>query len=48
VPVHARVIEGAERDAIYAEQAKRFPQFAEYEKKTTRDIIPVVELTPAE
>jgi deazaflavin-dependent oxidoreductase (nitroreductase family) len=46
VPVHARVVEGEERDSIYAEQARRFPQFAEYEKKTTRDIIPVIELTP--
>lgn len=45
VPVHARVLEGDERNTVYAEQAKRFPQFAEYEKKTTRDIIPVVELT---
>lgn len=44
VPVRARVVEGDERDAIYAEQARRFPQFAGYEKKTTRDIIPVVEL----
>src|SRR6218665_979668 len=44
VPVQARVLEGAERDTTYAEQARRFPQFAEYEKKTTRDIIPVVEL----
>lgn len=46
VPVRARVLEGAERDTTYAEQARRFPQFAQYEEKTTRDIIPVVELTP--
>ena len=45
VPVRARVLEGDERDAIYAEQARRFPQFAEYEQKTTRDVIPVVALT---
>lgn len=45
VAVHARVLEGAERDTVYAEQARRFPQFAAYEEKTTRDIIPVVELT---
>jgi deazaflavin-dependent oxidoreductase (nitroreductase family) len=44
VPVHARVLEGAERDMIYAEQAKLFPQFAAYQAKTTRTI-PVVELT---
>jgi deazaflavin-dependent oxidoreductase (nitroreductase family) len=37
---------GAERDRIYAEQARRRPQFAEYEQKTTRKI-PVVLLTPA-
>lgn len=46
VPVHARVVEGSDRDTIYAEQARRFPQFAGYEEKTTREIIPVVELTP--
>ncbi|MGB3338341.1 MAG: nitroreductase family deazaflavin-dependent oxidoreductase [Devosia sp.] len=45
IPVHARVVEGDERTAIYAEQARRFPQFAGYEEKTTREIIPVVELT---
>lgn len=39
----ATVVEGAERDRIYAEQAKNFPQFAEYEKRTTRKI-PVVAL----
>jgi len=45
VPVTARVVEGEARDAIYAEQARRFPQFAEYEQKTTRETIPVIELT---
>jgi deazaflavin-dependent oxidoreductase (nitroreductase family) len=45
IPMRARVVEGEERDIIYAEQARRFPQFAGYEEKTTRDIIPVVELT---
>jgi len=45
IPVRARVLEGAERDSTYAEQAKRFPQFAEYEQKTSRDLIPVVELS---
>lgn len=44
VPVRARVVEGADRDRIYARQASLFPQFADYEKKTTRTI-PVVELT---
>ena len=33
--------EGPERDRIYAEQAKRWTQFGDYEKKTTRTI-PVV------
>jgi len=37
-PVH-----GEERDRIYAEQASRFPGFAEYQQKTRR-VIPVVEL----
>ena len=46
LPVHARVLEGAERDATYAEQAKRFPQFGRYAEITSRDIIPVIELTP--
>lgn len=35
---------GAERDRIYAEQARRYPGFAEYESKTTRTI-PVIALT---
>jgi deazaflavin-dependent oxidoreductase (nitroreductase family) len=34
---------GAERDEKYAEQARRYPGFAEYEQKTSR-IIPVVAL----
>jgi deazaflavin-dependent oxidoreductase (nitroreductase family) len=40
----ARVLTTEERTAIYAIQAERFPQFAEYEKKTTR-VIPVIELS---
>lgn len=46
VPVRARVVEGEERNGIYAEQARRFPQFADYQERTTRDTIPVIELTP--
>ncbi|HVB92168.1 MAG TPA: nitroreductase family deazaflavin-dependent oxidoreductase [Acidimicrobiales bacterium] len=38
-------VPGDDRDRIYAEQARRFPGFAEYEQKTNR-IIPVVELIP--
>jgi deazaflavin-dependent oxidoreductase (nitroreductase family) len=34
---------GADRDRIYAEQAGRYPGFAEYQEKTERTI-PVVEL----
>lgn len=45
VPVHARVLEGEERTATYARQASLFPQFAAYEEKTARDIIPVIELS---
>lgn len=36
-------VRGKERDEIYAEQAKRYPGFAEYQEKTNRTI-PVVEL----
>ena len=43
-PVTATVVTGEERDRLYAMQAKRFPQFAEYETKTTRKI-PVIALT---
>lgn len=45
VPVRARVLEGTERDTVYARQAGLFPQFADYAAKTTRESIPVVELT---
>ena len=37
---------GAERDRVYAEQARRFPGFAEYERQTAGvRTIPVLELT---
>lgn len=39
----ARPLEGAERDEKYAEQAARYPGFADYQAKTTR-VIPVVAL----
>ncbi len=39
----AHRVTGDERDRIYAIQAERFPNFAEYEAKTQR-VIPVVEL----
>jgi deazaflavin-dependent oxidoreductase (nitroreductase family) len=38
-------VTGNDRDRIYAEQARRYPGFAEYEQKTSRTI-PVVELIP--
>ena len=39
----ARVLEGAERDDIYARQAALIPTFGDYQQKTTRTI-PVIEL----
>ncbi|MGH3953028.1 MAG: nitroreductase/quinone reductase family protein [Mycobacterium sp.] len=43
-PVAVRDVVGEERDRIYARQAERFENFAEYERKTTR-VIPVLGLT---
>ncbi len=40
---HAVVLRGEERDRFYAEQARRYPGFGEYQEKTGR-IIPVVAL----
>ena len=42
-PARARVITRPERDRVYAAQVEAFPQFGDYEKKTTRRI-PVVAL----
>jgi deazaflavin-dependent oxidoreductase (nitroreductase family) len=39
----AAPVAGKDRDRIYAEQARRYPGFAEYQAKTSR-VIPVVEL----
>ncbi|MEU7765792.1 nitroreductase family deazaflavin-dependent oxidoreductase [Nocardia sp. NPDC049190] len=39
----ARVLTGAERDEIYAEQSAVQPQFADYQRSTKR-LIPVIEL----
>ena len=41
--VEAAVAEGEERDRLFEEQKRRYPQFGEYEMKTTRKI-PVVVL----
>jgi len=43
--VDAIELSGAERDAKYADQAQRYPQYAEYQRMTTR-AIPVVALIP--
>jgi len=42
----ARVLEGDERDGVYAKQVAAEPQFGEYQRNTDR-IIPVVELVRA-
>jgi deazaflavin-dependent oxidoreductase (nitroreductase family) len=46
VEVTARVADGAERERIWAAQKSASPGFADYERKTTRQI-PVVILEPA-
>jgi deazaflavin-dependent oxidoreductase (nitroreductase family) len=47
--VAVRDVTGAERDRIYAEQASRYPGFAEYERKTAGiRTIPVLELKDAD
>ncbi len=44
--VSVRELHGAERDRVYAEQARRYPWFAEYAEKTAGiRVIPVVALT---
>ena len=46
--VTVRELAGAERDRIYAEQARRYPGFAEYERQTAGvRTIPVLELQRA-
>jgi deazaflavin-dependent oxidoreductase (nitroreductase family) len=47
VTASAVVLEGAERDQWFAEQARRYPGFAEYQANTDR-VIPVIALTPAQ
>lgn len=46
VPKRARVAEGQERDDLWERQKQQMPGFADYEKKTTRQI-PVVILEGA-
>jgi len=44
--VSVRELAGHERDRVYAEQARRYPGFAEYERQTAGiRTIPVLELT---
>jgi deazaflavin-dependent oxidoreductase (nitroreductase family) len=43
IPVRARVTEGKEREHIWGKQKEDFPNFAEYEDKTSRQI-PVIVL----
>ena len=45
VEVVATPLAGSDRDRVYAEQAARYPGFAEYQEKTAR-VIPVVALDP--
>jgi len=42
--VDVEVVEGAERDELYATQASKWPQFGEYQAGTDR-VIPVIALT---
>ena len=42
-PLTVREIHGHERDDVYAKQSEVQPEFADYERKTTR-VIPVLEL----
>jgi deazaflavin-dependent oxidoreductase (nitroreductase family) len=45
-PVTARVLEGQERDEVFAKQVAVQPQFGDYQRRTSR-IIPVIELQRA-
>lgn len=46
IAVHARLLTGDERDAVFDRHKERYPNFAEDEAATTR-VIPVVALDPA-
>jgi deazaflavin-dependent oxidoreductase (nitroreductase family) len=43
IPVKATIVEGEERDQLFAQVTKSMPGFAEYQQKTTRKI-PVIVL----
>ena len=44
IEARAEVIAGEERDRLYAMQAERYPQFGEYERRTSRTI-PVIAIS---
>ena len=46
IEARAEVLTGAERDRHYAKQAELYPQFAEYQRRTSR-VIPVIVLSRA-
>lgn len=46
IDVTARVAEGREQDTIWERQKRDYPQFADYERKTSRAQIPVIVLDP--
>ena len=46
VPVHARVLQGEEREPIWNAQKEQYPHFAEYEKTSQGREIPVIILEP--
>lgn len=47
VDVRARIAEDGEYTRIWERQKREFPQFADYEEKTSRARIPVVVLEPS-
>ena len=44
VPVRARIAAGAEHESIWSKHKQDWPQFAEYEQQTSREVIPVIVL----
>lgn len=46
IDVRARIAEGEEQDRIWERWKTEYPQFAEYEEKTSRSQIPVIVLDP--
>ena len=46
IDVTARVARGTEQNEIWERQKREYPQFADYEQKTSREQIPVIVLDP--